>query len=243
MTKNPLRSRTGRAAIGVAAGVPLLLCCAFSCGNSSNGNAAESSAQGTDTSLQEQNQPLPIFPTSAYRQELIEIEAIEALGSPTTTFFFPPNSVVVTSSGTKFLAPPIKMCSSQGEPVPNTASLSNPLQVVTQDSSGNGIQGSAVVGQMDPNGGYVPNSSTGTDVLCDAANGGSRLAYWEGDVYAESGTAVWSDTEGIVDVGPSALPVCVIRVAVGGDGSGVKAGTRYYHCTDSTGKSVNSSGA
>lgn len=193
------------------------------CTSTSNGNAAEGVAQQAGTNLIEQNQPLPIFPTSQYRYETIEVEAIQALGSPTTTFFFPPG-MGPGVAGSK----PFKVCPSQGEPIPNTTSLSNPLQPYNGPQT---TDGGAVVGQMDPNGTYAPTSSSGTYVLCLTASGSSKLTYWEGDVYAESGAAVWDQTSAsITDIGPSELPVCTVEVAHAGDGSGVKAGTRYYHC-------------
>jgi len=186
---------------------------------SANGNNTEHAQQIAGVNLLEQNQPLPIFGTSAMRQELIQIEAIQALGTPTTTFFFPPGQGPGTGAG------PIKTCPSQGEPIPNTASLSNPHQVA---SNGNG----AVIDQMDPNGTYAPASSSGTYVLCVTPGGGVKLTYWEGDVFAESGTAVWNaTTRQIEDAGPSQLPACTRQVAASGDGSGVSAGTSYYHCT------------
>jgi hypothetical protein len=210
--------RVKRGAVLVLAALGLVAILA-ACTSSSNGNAAEHAAQGASTNLLETNQPLPIFPSSAMRGELITIEAIEALGSPTTTFFFPPGAG--PSSGAK----PIKTCASDGEPVPNTASLSNPLQL-----TGNG-NGNISVAQMDPNGTYAPTSSSGTFVLCDTAGGGTKLTYWEGDVYAESGTAVWNTgTSSIQDVGPSELPVCTVKSSDGNDGTGLKSGQTYYHC-------------
>jgi hypothetical protein len=195
------------------------------------GQAAENAQQQTDTSNLVQNQPLPEFTTSAYRQELIEIEAIEALGAPTTAFFFPVGTTVVTQGGKQvFSSPPIKVCPAEGEPIPNTASLSNPQQVVSAPNTS-----SAVISQMDPNGVYVPQNSSGTNVLCDNPNGGQKLSYWEGPVFDESGTAVWSDTQGIVDVGSTALPACVIQSHQNSDGTT----TSYYHCT-LNGKSANS---
>lgn len=239
--RNPLRTRAGKLAVTVAAGSALLFSTASACSPSSNGNTAEGAAQQAGTTLVEQNQPLPIFPTSAYRLELIEIEAIEALGTPTTAFFFPEGTTVVSSGGKQmFSAPPLKTCPAQGLPIPNTASLSNPLTPY-QGSIDTGAD-DPVVGQMDPNGVYVPQSSSGTNVLCDSTTGGLKLAYWEGPVFDESGSAIWSSTQGIVDVGPSALPACTVLVATAGDGTRLAAGTRYYHCVDSTGKSVNSSG-
>lgn len=196
---------------------------AAGCSSHYNGNAAESSAQQAGTNLLEQNQPLPIFPTSQYRYETIEVEAIQALGSPTTSFFFPPG-MGPGIPGSK----PFKVCASQGEPIPNTTSLSNPLQPYQGNVT---TDGSDVVDQMDPNGTYAPTSSSGTYVLCLTASGSVKMTYWEGDVFAESGDAVWdATTASVQDIGPSELPVCIIETAQDGDGTGAKPGTRYYHC-------------
>lgn len=216
--------------------VVILAACSAS---DSNGNHAESSDQGAISKAMITNQPPPFFPRSAYRGEMIEVQAIEALGSPTTSFFFPEGTTVVETAGgaAHFSAPPLKTCSSQGVPVPNTASLTNPLQGVGVAN----VAGAIATDQMDPNGLYAPQTSSGTWVLCNNASGGTRFSYWEGPVFAETGTAVWSDTQGIVDIGSNALPVCVIQTAQDGDGTGITAGDTYYHCTDSTGKSINSS--
>lgn len=238
-----MRSRPARLVTAAVIGIALMLSTASACsGGSSNGNASEGAAQQAGTSLVEQNQPLPIFPTSAYRLELIVIEAIQALGTPTTAFFFPEGTTVVNVNGKQtFSAPPMKTCGAQGEPIPNTASLSNP-QAPYQGSINTGPD-DPVVGQMDPNGVYTPQSSSGTYVLCVSTTGGLKLTYWEGPVFDESGSAIWSDTTGITDVGPSALPACTVLTARAGDRTGLTAGARYYHCVDSAGKSVNSSAA
>lgn len=223
--------------IAALAALAVVLGIAACTATGSNGQAAENSDQGAISQSMVTNQPPPFFPTSAYRGEEIEIQAIEALGSPTTTFFFPEGTTVVEgATGPHFSTPPFKTCPSEGEPIPNTASLTNPYQ----GTGVSGVAGAIAIGQMDPNGLYVPNASSGTDVLCDTPNGGSRLDYWEGPVYTESGVAVWSDTQGIVDVGTNALPVCVIMTAHDGDGTGITAGDTYYHCTDPRGKSLNS---
>jgi hypothetical protein len=203
-----------------------LTACTSSSGTTDNTAAAASSeatqsSQGIDFILK--NQPVPIFTSSAFRQELIEVEAIQALGSPTTSFFFP---------GAGMNGNPIKVCPSQGLPLPVDAQLSNPSQVVP-DPYGGGYQlnkGGQIIPQMDPNGVYT-GGGTGTYVLCDSANGTVHLAYWEGFVYSETGAAEWDKSEGqIVDIGPDQLPVCTAEVAARGDGSGVKPGTHYYHC-------------
>lgn len=123
---------------------------------------------------------------------------------------------------------PFKVCPNQGEPIPNTVSLSNPHQPYQGPVN---TDGGDVVDQMDPNGTYAPTSSSGTYVLCLTPSGGTKLTYWEGDVFAESGAAVWdSTTTSITDIGPSGLPVCTVETAHKGDGSGVNDGTKYYHC-------------
>jgi hypothetical protein len=206
--------------LGAAALAVFILCSAFSCGGSSNNN--EHAAANAGINLMLTNQPVPIFPTSAMRQETIEIEAIQALGTPTTAFFFPPGQGPGIPG-----SHPFKTCPAEGEPIPNTTSLTNPSQLV----AGANTQG-GVVAQMDPNGTYTPAASTGTYVLCNNANGGQKLTYWEGDVYDESGAAVWNQSTLMIDsIGASELPVCVIEHSSSGDSTGLSSGTPYYHCT------------
>lgn len=189
-------------------------------------NTTEHDAANAGINLLLQNQPVPIFPTSELRENMVEIEAIQALGAPTTSFFFPPGSVSVVGGKQVFTSPPFKICPSQGEPIHADDSLTNPQQALPGSAG-------AVVSQMDPNGTYAgPNS--GTYVLCLTKAGTKKMAYWEGDVFTESGTAVWNPDGGpgdqIQDVGPSALPVCVKKTAQDGDGLNLKAGTEYFHC-------------
>jgi hypothetical protein len=192
------------------------------CTSSQNANSTEHQEANAGLSLLFANQPVPIFPTSELRKNLIEVEAIQALGTPTTTFFFPEGT---SMAGGKFSAPPFRTCASQGEPIHATDELSNPQQII---GTGNG--NSQVVGQADPNGIYAGNS-TGTYVLCVTASGIPKMAYWEGPVETESGAAVWDSATGtITDIGPSQLPVCTLKTAADGDGTGLKAGTPYYHC-------------
>lgn len=206
--------------IAAAIAVPAAIAC-----TTPNANNTEHQAANSGVNLLLQNQPVPIFATSELRQNMIEVEAIQALGAPTTTFFFPEGTTVVNVSGKPaYSAPPFKVCPSQGEPIHATDSLTNPLQVTS---------GGEVVGQMDPNGTYQgPNN--GTYVLCLTASGNKKMSYWEGPVETESGVSVWNQDGGpgnqIQDIGPSQLPVCAKHVAQDGDGSGVQAGTEYYHC-------------
>jgi hypothetical protein len=190
--------------------------------NSNNTEHAEANA-GINQILA--NQPVPIFKTSQQRADMIEAEAIMALGSATTSFFFPEG---VSEADGKYSAPPIKVCASEGEPIPVTSSLTNP----DQQTSG----GDAVVGQMDPDGVYTATDGAGTFVLCDTSSGRQDLEYWEGPVETETGTAVWDASTGqIQDIGTSMLPVCTIVAAQSGDGTGLNAGTRYYQCTKAPG--------
>lgn len=218
------RQRKVRAVIGLAglaAGLGLTACSS----STPNTNTTEHNQAAAGINLLLTNQPVPIFPTSALRGNLTEVEAIQALGSPTTSFFFPEGTIVVNG---KFTAPPFKICASQGEPVHATDQLSNPGQVV-----GSGGPDGVVVGQMDPNGIYAGVSS-GTYVLCVTPGGSTKMAYWEGPVETESGAAVWNPNGGpgqqIQDVGPSQLPICTLVHAAPGDGTNLKTGTPYYHC-------------
>jgi outer membrane murein-binding lipoprotein Lpp len=148
------------------------------CTHSSNGNTAEYNQQQADTRSLEAAQPLPHFNYSQIRETIIAAETIEADGTQTTSFFFQMGD-----------ANPVFSCPSIGMPVSNTASLSNPSQPyngpVTTD-------GGDVVGQMDPNGVYTPESSTGTYVICVNGGGQNYLQYWEGDVMTVAAEATWN---------------------------------------------------
>lgn len=219
-----------------AAGVALALCLTTaactssgtdSTSSTSRANAAETANAGAGLNLIFTNQPAPIFATSAYRQQLIEIEAVEALGTPTTAFFFPPGW-----NGTG--SHPFKVCAAQGMPIPNSTQLDNPTEIV-EDPYGGGYQlnnGGIDKPQADPIGVYTPTTGTGTYVTCLARGGSLDASYWEGDVYDEAAPAVWNQSEGMVqDIGPGALPVCILTKATRGDGSGIAPGTAYEHCT------------
>jgi hypothetical protein len=218
--------------------IPLLAvsACTSSGGSSSNpatsdvggGGNANPASQGVALILTDQ--PVPVFATSAYRTELITVEATEALGSPTTAMFFPP--------GWNGNSHPFRTCAAAGLPIPNTAELSNPDEIV-QDPNGGGTNlnpGSLIVAQMDPNGVYTPASSSGTYVTCVVSGGNIQPAYWEGDVYAQAGTAVWdSSANEIESVGASGAPQCTVVAALPGNSLKLKAGTRYYDCVNPPG--------
>ena len=150
------------------------------CNGQSQGQKIENKAQAQDTLSLETNQPVPHYNWSQYRQTIIDSETIAANGTQTTTFFF--------NLGVR---DPIFSCPSLGIPVPNTASLTNPDQVVTQDSQGNGISGAATIGQMDPYGVYNPTASEGTFVICVNDSGQKYLQYWEGPVQNVTAPAAW----------------------------------------------------
>jgi hypothetical protein len=163
----------------------------------SNGQALENQQQYNNESTFEQVQPLPHFPYSQYRATLTEVEAIQALGTQTTSFFF-----------NQGVQKPIFACPSLGMPVASTAQLSNPSQPFNM-TDGNGNYNTVVLGNMDPNGTYSPPDSTGTNVVCLNATGQPYIEYWEGFVDAVSGAAHWdSATNSVVVTGAPALPKC-----------------------------------
>src|SRR6266702_4483127 len=164
----PGRNAMNRTLIIAAAALAGLL--AVGCQGQSQGQKIENKAQAQDTLSLETNQPVPHYNWSQYRQTVIDSETIAANGTQTTSFFF--------NLGVR---DPIFSCPSIGVPVPNTASLTNPDQVVTQDSQGNGISGAATIGQMDPYGAYNPTASEGTFVIC--------VTTWSGRSTSSTGKA------------------------------------------------------
>ena len=193
-----------KAAVAVmAASVVALGLAACTSGGGNSGQQLENQQQGNDTTTYEQNQPIPHFTTSQMRATLTEVEAIQALGSQTTSFFF-----------NQGVADPIFSCPSLGMPVPATAQLSNPDQV-ENDSYPNGGQ-AVTVGQMDPNGIYSPTDSTGTNVLCLNSSGQPYIQYWEGFVDSVSGAATWnSSTHQVQVVGQPTVPKCALQAVRG----------------------------
>jgi len=135
------------------------------------------------------NQPLPTFPRSQLRQNLIEIQTVQATGVQSTTFFM--------LAG---VPKPVFSCPSIGLPVPATTSLSNPWQI-DRESSSYGMSNTAI-SQMEPTGVYI-DDSMGTYVMCIDAQGRSYPNYWEGEVHAIMAPARWNDTTGAVElIGP-----------------------------------------
>jgi len=174
-----MKTRTVKASIAaVGAALASLLLTASACDSASDSQKQESTQQEAISQQLVKNQPLPQFSYSQMRQNLGEIETAQAKGVQTTSFFF--NQGVVD---------PLMSCPSIGVPIPNTSSLSNPIAVEHHSGTDNG--GNVGVGQMDPNGTYVPQSSTGTYVLCIDATGTPYAFYWEGFVSTVFAPAKW----------------------------------------------------
>jgi hypothetical protein len=189
-----------RTAVLAAAAAGALALSIAACSHSPNGQQMENQQQSNDTTTYEMNQPIPHFTTSQMRATLTEVEAIQALGSQTTSFFF-----------NQGVTDPIFSCPSLGMPVASTAQLSNPDQVI-----GTGNSNAVTIGQMDPNGVYSPPDSTGTNVLCLNASGQPYIQYWEGFVDAVSGAATWNSTTHQVQViGQPTVPKCTLQTVSG----------------------------
>ena len=86
-----------------------------SCSESANYNDAKSTNDQQIT--YQNNQPVPKFDWSQYRQTVIDVETAEVNGVVTTTFMM------------NFGADPISSCPSIGFPVASTAQLTNPEQI------------------------------------------------------------------------------------------------------------------
>jgi hypothetical protein len=173
-----ISKRTRASLAGFAAIAVTVLCTASACNNSQPaGQQQENTAQRADQAALEGSQPIPHFNYSVIRQTLIDAETLAANGTQTTSFFFQMGD-----------PDPVYSCPSLGMPVPNTASLSNPQQVVPDPNSSSG---SEVVSQMDPDGVYAPAASEGTYVICLTGSGSKYLDYWEGQVLTVGGPAEW----------------------------------------------------
>lgn len=126
----------------------------------------------TDAQLQkyQANQPVPMYEWSQYRQSVIDITAAQVNGVATTSFFF-----------LEGVDKPVGSCPSIGFPVPSTAQLTNPEQV---------IHSGTTIAQAEPNGVYT-GDSTATYVICVAPDGTTYADYWEGYVRSVGGPAEW----------------------------------------------------
>ena len=164
------------------------------------GQRQEQQSSQQDLTTFEQVQPAPHFPYSVLREVGIDVEASQALGEETTSFFFAQGD-----------PDPIYSCPSIGQPFQATAQITNPNQLVPDpyNTYHNQDPGSVVIGNIDPNGVYSPPDSTGTNVLCVNASGQKYLFYWEGFVAAINGTATWNYTTHRMNVtGGVNMPTC-----------------------------------
>lgn len=178
----------------------------------SSSSSAPSKPTGTDVSNAQQQldfthlvfiEPLPGFPYSQIRQNLIEIEAIEALGIDSTTFFF-----------MQGINHPIFTCNSVGVPIPVTDSLSNNLVPAWKDGTNYqsyGIAGVAV-DQPDPNG-IFQGVSSGTNSLCIDSHGHQFDGYNEAFDVSVTAPAHWDTATGtIVLDGEPVYPTCRVVI-------------------------------
>lgn len=166
-----------RKPLAVAAAAAAVVLGAVAC-HGPNAQQKEQQQQTADTTTLDNNQPIPHFDWSQYRQTLIDTETIAANGTPTTTFFF--------NQGVR---DPVFTCPSLGMPVPVTAQLSNPEQIAPITSRWGG--GATVLPEEDPFGAYSPPDSTGTWVICVDSAGRPYLQDWEGNVMSQSVNATW----------------------------------------------------
>jgi len=175
----------------------LMLAACSSSSKPASGQAAERQQQLQSTESLVNNQPLPHFNYSQIRQNFIELETAMANGVQSTSFFF--------NLGVR---DPSDSCPSIGAPIPYTAQLSNPDQVVNENA--NPVKGNSnssgtesVIGQMDPIGIYMPPDATGTWVLCINAQGQAYANYWEGYVRSVFAPAKWNYTTHQIElIGP-----------------------------------------
>lgn len=195
MNKN-IRTITGAVIVAAVTGLS-----AAACTNSGpSAQQIEQAAQQADTQSLVNGQPIPHFGYSQIRQTAIDAETIAAQGSQTTSFFFQMGS-----------PDPVFSCPSLGLPVPVTAQLSNPEQIVGVSSQYGG--GSTDLPQMDPDGIYAPPSSSGTYVICVGSSGGKYLQYWEGDVMTVTSAATWDRATHTLKV--TGAPTAVIHTGKG----------------------------
>jgi hypothetical protein len=134
-----------------------------------------------------------------------EVEAIQALGEQTTSFFL-----------TMGIADPQFDCPSLGEPVASTTQITNPQQIIKDTNPGHNNSTAATIGNMDPNGIYTGDSA-GTYVLCVNDAGQPYAVYWEGPVASVSGPAHWDyGTHKLVVTGEPTMPTCTYVPPSGG---------------------------
>jgi hypothetical protein len=149
------------------------------CSGSTAPNAITSDRKASAADLQQLQKadPTPRFIASQVRKNLVELETAQARTTQTTTFFF-----------NQGVQAPIQSCPSIGFPIPATAQLTNPQQILENPDNND----TAVIPQVDPVGIYT-GDSTGTYIICINAQGQAYADYWEGFVQTVTGPAKWND--------------------------------------------------
>lgn len=181
--------------------VPAAAIALTACSHGPNAQQQEQNQQSQDLQSLEQSQPLPHFNYSQERQALIVAESAAAQGTQTTSFFF-----------NQGVQDPVSQCPSIGMGVPDSASLSNPQQIAPVSGKFGG--GTQVIGQEDPDGVYVPESSTGTWANCVDSQGREYLVRWEGFVYTVTGPATWdTSTHSVKLVGAPTMHISTKKPA------------------------------
>lgn len=191
--------------VALAAAVAALALAAAGCSSqasttSAKGNNYTNAQQSIDTNQLAYVQPLPYFPFSQIKQNLIEIEAIQALGINSTSFIF-----------VQGINHPVLVCPSQGVPVPATDELSNPVVPVWNSAWDNGYSVAGVtVNQIDPTG-IFSGDTTGTNGLCLTNSGHPYDVYNEAFYITVTANAYWDNAKGqIVVTGTPVMPLCKV---------------------------------
>ncbi len=151
------------------------------CSTTPDAAAKDQAKSNNQLDVLQRSQPIPFSTWSQYRQTLTDVELAQIHGVATTSFFFNQGAPV-----------PYKSCPSIGFPVASTSQLTNPEQSVTHGESG-----IATIGQLEPNGTFT-GQSTGTYVVCVAANGIKYISYAEGFVHTEGGPAHWDGEQRLI---------------------------------------------
>ena len=161
-------------------------------GVTQSANQKEQNQEQSQLNQLEQANPIPSYNSSQLRQNLIDIENIQANSTQTTSFFMQMGN-----------QDPVFVCPSIGLPIPVTDQLTNPEQVLNDGYPNGGAV--LTVPQIDPTGVYSGQSS-GTNVVCTDANGKPYIMYWEGDVLSATYGATWDRTTHSVQLigGPTA---------------------------------------
>jgi len=193
--------KTGAAIVTAVLAAGLLAACDS---GSSNGNDIANAQQANDDTTYAFVQPLPHFPFSQIRQNVIEAEAIDAFGINSTTFFFVPG-----------IDHPIYQCASIGVPVPATDQLSNPW--VAQWAGGTNGNAGVAIGQAEPDGVFT-GDTTGTNSICLYKTGQQFLGYNEAFDVSFTAKGHWDPNalgpgkgQVIIDGAP-VIPVCTVHV-------------------------------